>query len=115
MNLSNKTYDIIKYLALVGLPAVATFVAAIGVIWGFDYTDQVVKSIVAFSTLLGALTVVNKAVYNRSDAKYDGEIQYEATPPGTDDNIVHIDLGPTVTQAVKQGEVLMKMVPRRAG
>lgn len=72
--LSNKAYDQLKFLAQVGLPALATFYASFGAIWGFPKTDQVVGTIVAFDLLLGLLLGVSTRVYTRSGAKYAGAV-----------------------------------------
>lgn len=74
MKINNKVYDVLKYLAVVGLPALATFVFTLGPIWEMSHVDQVAKTIVAVNTLLGALILVNQVRYNNSEAKYDGFI-----------------------------------------
>ena len=51
MLMENKVYDVLKFLALVVLPALATFYAAIAAVWGLPYTEQVVGTITAVDTL----------------------------------------------------------------
>lgn len=63
--MSNKVYDFLKYLALIGLPAIATFTMAIFTIWNIPYCEQVVGTITAIDTLLGALLGVTSAKYNK--------------------------------------------------
>lgn len=74
MLFNNKIYDILKYLALVGLPAFGSFWMVVGAIWNVPHTDEVVKTIIALATLLGALLVISDAKYQKSDLKYDGTI-----------------------------------------
>jgi len=113
MTLNPKVYDTIKYLALIGLPAIATFVAGMGAIWEWDNTDKVVKSIIAFSTLLGALTVLNKVRWDNSDARFDGTMTVEVTPPGEVNEIRHLDVDdPTIDAVTNKGEILMKVVEK---
>jgi hypothetical protein len=64
--LSNKAYDIGKYVAQVALPAVATFYAAVGALWGFPNVTEVVGTITATDTLLGALLLISGAQYNKA-------------------------------------------------
>jgi len=65
MKMSNKTYDIIKWIAQLVLPAVGTFYAAISGIWGIPYAEEVVGTILAVDTLLGALLGVSSASYHK--------------------------------------------------
>lgn len=65
MKISNKVYDILKWVALVVLPAIGTFYFAIASIWGLPYAEQVVGTITAIDTLLGALIGVSSVNYNK--------------------------------------------------
>ena len=62
--LTNKVYDVLKYLALVGLPAVAVLYAALSQIWSFPYAEQVPATITAIVLFLGTLLQISSVVYN---------------------------------------------------
>ncbi|MCI5661609.1 MAG: phage holin [Clostridia bacterium] len=64
--LSNRTYDILKWVALVFLPALGTLYFALAGIWNFPYGEQIVGTITAIDTFLGVLLGV-------SSMKYDSE------------------------------------------
>jgi hypothetical protein len=64
MILKNKTYDIVKYIAQIVLPAVATFYFALAGLWGLPYADQIVGTITALDTFLGALLHVSSNKYS---------------------------------------------------
>lgn len=64
--MSNKTYDVLKYIALIVLPALGTFYFAIAGIWGLPYAEQIVGTITAIDTLLGALLRITTVKYNKS-------------------------------------------------
>lgn len=66
MKMSNKVYDILKYTAIIGLPAVATLYAAIAPIWGLPYGNEIPATITAVQTCLGALLMISTANYNKS-------------------------------------------------
>lgn len=51
----NKTYDILKYIAMIVLPALGTLYFALCTIWGFPYGEQVIGTIAAIDTFIGAL------------------------------------------------------------
>ena len=64
--MSNKVYDILKWIALVVLPATGTLYFALSGIWGFPNGEQVVGTITAVDTFLGAILGI-------SSVKYKGE------------------------------------------
>ena len=55
MMMSNKVYDVLKYIALVVLPALGTLYFALAKIWGFPYGAEIVGTITAVDAFLGAL------------------------------------------------------------
>lgn len=65
--MENKVYDVLKFLALVVLPALATFYAAIAAVWGLPYTEQVVGTITAVDTLLGTLLKISSDNYKKQE------------------------------------------------
>lgn len=66
MKMSNKVYDVMKWIAMVCLPAIATLYAALSGIWGFPYGEQIVGTIVAVETCLGALLQISNAQYKKT-------------------------------------------------
>ena len=66
MKLSNRIYDILKWIALVVLPALGTFYFALAGIWGFPYGEQIVGTITAIETLLGGILQISTAKYNKT-------------------------------------------------
>lgn len=69
---NNKVYDILKWVAIVALPAVATFIAIISKIWGWaDLGIMISQTITAVAVLLGALLGISAIQYkgkgNESD------------------------------------------------
>lgn len=65
MKMNNKVYDVLKYIAQIGLPALGTFYAALSGIWGFPYGEQIVATITALDCFLGALLMISTAQYNK--------------------------------------------------
>lgn len=66
MKLSNKTYDFLKWVAQLLLPAVGTLYFALASIWGFPYGEQVVGTITAVDTFLGVILGISTASYNKA-------------------------------------------------
>lgn len=69
--MSNKVYDILKYIALIVLPAVATLYLTLSTIWGLPYGEAVAATITAIDTFLGALLGISSKRY--ADAQKEGE------------------------------------------
>lgn len=65
MKLNNKAYDILKWLVIIVLPAVATLYAALAGVWAFPYADEVVTTITAVDTFLGAVLCISTAQYHK--------------------------------------------------
>lgn len=63
--MSNKTYDVLKWIALVVLPALGTLYFALAGIWHLPYGEQIVGTITAIDTFLGALLGISNIKYNK--------------------------------------------------
>lgn len=64
--MSNKMFDILKWVAIVALPALSTFIVVVGKIWGWgDISVNVAETITAIATLLGALLGISHIQYNK--------------------------------------------------
>lgn len=61
--MNNQTYDILKRVALIIIPALATLVNAVGIVWGIPYTNEATATITAFGVFLGATLGVSSANY----------------------------------------------------
>ena len=61
--MNNQTYDILTRVALIIIPALATFVNAAGMVWGLPYTNEITATITAFGVFLGAALGVSSMNY----------------------------------------------------
>jgi hypothetical protein len=66
MKLSDKAYNTLKWTALVAIPALGTFYSALVGIWGLPYGVQIVGTLVAVETLIGALLGISTIQYNKN-------------------------------------------------
>lgn len=67
MIFSNKVYDILKYVSLVVLPAIATLYLTLSNIWGLPYGTEIAATITAVDTLLGALLGISSQKYKEQE------------------------------------------------
>lgn len=74
MKMSNKLYDVLKWIALIFLPAIATLYFALAGIWGFPYGEQIVGTIAAIDAFLGAILQISTHNYIKEmEALNDGD------------------------------------------
>ncbi len=64
--MTNKTYDILKWVAQYGLPAIGTLYFALAGIWNLPYGEEIVGTITAFDAFLGVLLGISTAQYNKT-------------------------------------------------
>lgn len=64
--MSNKVYDILKWVGLIALPAVAWFVSVIAPVWDIPNADAIVTTLNAAGALLGVLIGASTIDYNRN-------------------------------------------------
>lgn len=81
--LSNKLFDILKWIAMFVLPGAATFYFVLSGIWGLPYQGEIVGSLVAVNVWLSALLIVSNAQWQ---AVQINSLTYQAT--GEDDVIL---------------------------
>lgn len=65
MKMSDKVYDVLKWIALYLLPALGTLYFALAGIWNFPYGEQVVGTITAVDTFLGVILGISSAKYEQ--------------------------------------------------
>lgn len=66
MKMTNKVYDILKWITQYFLPAIGTLYFALAGIWGLPYGEQIVGTITAVDTFLGILLGISSAQYNKA-------------------------------------------------
>lgn len=67
MKLSNKVYDILKYLTLRVLPAILTFVGIVLTQLKYDHTEVVLIIGAGFITMLGQILGISNDKYNKTE------------------------------------------------
>lgn len=80
--MSNKTYDVLKFLVQMALPAFGTLYFTLASIWGLPAAEQVVGTIVALSTFFGVVLQLSKKSYNSSEGQYDGALNISEREDG---------------------------------
>lgn len=77
--MKDKVFNFLRFMAETGITAIGTFYLAIAGIWGLPFGDEISKTLIALSTLLGIFVGVKRAQYNRlNNNKAESEIDPEA-------------------------------------
>ena len=65
--MNNKIYDILKWVAIIVLPAASTFVASVFPLWDLPCADAIAQTITAVGAFLGAVLMVSNFSYKNGD------------------------------------------------
>lgn len=65
MKLSNKAFDVLKWVAILFLPALAILIRTVFAIWKIPYGEEISSTIVALQVFLGAILGVSSLNYNK--------------------------------------------------
>lgn len=90
--MSNKTYDILKFWALMVLPGLATLYSTLAGIWGLPRGMEVVGTITAIDVFLGLLLGLSTSKYNSGAAgSADGAFLLNTSNPDKDILTLRVD------------------------
>ena len=65
MKLSNSAFDVLKWIAILLLPSLATLVAVIFKIWNLPYGNEIAQTITALAAFLGAILGISTVQYKK--------------------------------------------------
>ena len=65
MKISNRMYDLLKWVAILFLPALAILIRTVFAIWQIPYGEQISATIIALQVFLGAILGVSTLNYNK--------------------------------------------------
>jgi hypothetical protein len=63
--ISNRCYDILKWVVMIAIPALTTAYVGLSGVWGWPYATEVAKTSAVVCALLGALLGISTAEYNK--------------------------------------------------
>ena len=68
MKLSDSTYNILKWILMIVVPALITLISSLGTIYGWD-TSTITLTIAAIATFLGVITGISNANYYKENSE----------------------------------------------
>ena len=69
MKMSNKTYDVLKWITMVVLPSLGALYSALSALWGFPYAEPIVGTIAALTAFLGAILGISNSQYKKNNTE----------------------------------------------
>lgn len=67
MVMNSKVYDVLKWIAMVVLPAIGAAYFGLATIWGFPYGEQIVGTIAIVETFIGSILQISSAQYKKTN------------------------------------------------
>lgn len=67
MMLSNRAYDILKWIVIIVIPALTTAYVGLAAVWAWPYAEEIAKTSAVICTLLGAILGISTAQYNKGE------------------------------------------------
>lgn len=113
--MSNKQYDILKFIALVLIPALSFFYSTLAGIWGLPRGQETAATFAAISTLLGVALKWASDRYDRDgDGEYDREYQGTFKIHTNEDGSAYkLELDQTPDELEKMKSFSLKVVHER--
>lgn len=65
MKIPDKVYNWLKWLCILGLPALSSMYSTLAGIWGWPFAEQVPQTLSTVSLFLGTVIGISSAEYNR--------------------------------------------------
>lgn len=107
--MSNKTYDVLKWITRYLLPASATLYFALSGIWGLPYGEEVVGTLAAITAFLGVILGISTAQYNKKDHS-DGTLDIDTSSP--DKDLYRLNLTTGFEDLKLKDEIKLKVNPK---
>lgn len=107
--LGDRSFDFVKKLVQVILPACGALYFGLAQIWGLPEAENVVGTIVVFQTFLGVVLGISTAQYNASGRGIDGSLTVSAAPPNGSPVITGISLPKTEEELEAKKSITLKV------
>jgi hypothetical protein len=104
--MSNQTYNRLKWVAQILLPALGALYFGLGEIWGLPRVTEIVGTLTVVDTFLGVLLGLSSRAYHNSDERFDGSIDIHETE---DKKAFLLNLDGDPNQLDQKSEVVFKV------
>lgn len=63
--MSNKLFDVLKWVSILFLPALAVLYKGLAEIWGLPFVDEIPQTLITINAFLGAILGISTIDYNK--------------------------------------------------
>jgi hypothetical protein len=102
MTLSNKKYDVLKWIAQYFLPALAALWLGLAKVWGFPYGTEIGATLSLIDVFLGAVLGISSKNY-----KGDGDLVINTEDPEKD--VYSLELNGDISELAEKKSVTFKV------
>lgn len=102
--MSNKTYDTMKWVLLVVVPAVIAFMTTLGTTFGWTWIPIVNGVLAAAATMVGSILQIDCKYYNKAKDNGDPDITIRVSADGTAIDVLVPD---EVAEKIAKGETVV--------
>lgn len=107
-NLSNKTYDVLKHITQVVLPALGSLYFGLSQIWDFPAGEEVVGSLALLTTFGGVVLTKSSKAYKADEEALAGDFVVDTKPDGK--RIVQLQLSKDPEEIIGQDRIIFNVV-----
>lgn len=108
MILSNKAYDLLKWIALYLLPGASALYFALSKIWGLPYGVEVVGTLAAIIAFIGTLIGISTVAYNKID-RSDGVLEIDTM--NWENELYRLNITTGLEDIKHKNEITLKVDP----
>ena len=65
--LNDRVYDVLKWVAMLFLPALAVLIKTVFAVWNIPYGDEISTTIMALDAFLGAILGISSIQYKKGE------------------------------------------------
>lgn len=106
--MSNRTFDILRQIAQLWLPALSALYFGLSQVWGLPFTEEIVGSIAVVDVFLGTILGLSRTKYQKASPAYDGELVLE-TRPDPQADLYSLELSTPLRDLPEKHEVTLKI------
>lgn len=103
---SDRVYNLLRFFAVILLPAFAAAYFGLAQIWGLPKAEEVVGTLTVIDTLLGVVVRTLRKAYENSDARFDGAIVVE---PDEVEGVTNLNVSLDPAAVADKNEMLVKI------
>lgn len=108
--ISNKTYDMLKQVVTVVLPAAAALYVTLAALWDLPNPEAVAGTLAALATFGGVVMRISTNRWNESEDRYDGQLIMTGYDPDTGIPNLELNIAVNPNDLIEKGTVVLRSV-----